>query len=226
VVINEWMAHNTGPNGFVDPADGAFQDWFELFNPNSNAVNLSSFTLTDNLTQPAKWRIPTNTFINARGFLLVWADNQTNQNGISSNGHLHAAFQLNNGGESIGLFAPDGTFQSSVTFGEQLENVSQGLFPDGNTNGVYFMSNSTPRFPNTLAGSPLRVTEIKLNGDNLNLSWDSLPQHRYQVQQKHNLADAVWVSFGSEILATNDTTSVIYTVGTNTHGIFRVWRVE
>jgi hypothetical protein len=225
VVINEWMADNTGPNGFVDPVDGAFQDWFELFNPNSNAVNLSGFTLTDNLTQPAKWRIPTNTLISARGFLLVWADNQTNQNGTSSNGHLHAAFQLNNGGESIGLFAPDGTLQSSVTFGEQMENVSQGMFPDGNTNGLYFMTNSTPRFPNTLAG-PLRVTEIKLNGDNLTLSWVSLPQHRYQVQHKRGLSDSLWNALGTEIQATNETTSVIYSVGTNVHGIFRIWRVE
>ena len=49
VVINEWMADNAGPLGFPDPSDGLFQDWFELFNPNTNAVNLAGFYLTDTL---------------------------------------------------------------------------------------------------------------------------------------------------------------------------------
>jgi hypothetical protein len=31
VFINEWMAGNT--NGITDPADGANDDWFELYNP-------------------------------------------------------------------------------------------------------------------------------------------------------------------------------------------------
>ena len=35
------------------------------------------------------------------------------------------------------LFAPDGTLQSSVVFGPQLQNVSLGLYPEGSTNGGY-----------------------------------------------------------------------------------------
>ena len=71
VVINEWMADNNGPNGFADRADGLFQDWFELFNPNTNAVNLAGFFLTDNLSEPAKWQIPPGTIIASGDFLLV-----------------------------------------------------------------------------------------------------------------------------------------------------------
>src|SRR5262249_34655664 len=83
-------------------------------------------------------------------FLLVWADNQTNQNGI--NADLHANFQLNNGGEDIGLFDPNGQPVSTLSFGAQIQNVSQGRWPDGDTNGVfYFMTNFTPRAPNILA---------------------------------------------------------------------------
>ena len=41
VVINEWMADNQGPGGFPNPVTGSFSDWFELFNPNTNAVNLA-----------------------------------------------------------------------------------------------------------------------------------------------------------------------------------------
>jgi len=150
VIVNEWMADNAGPDGFPDPADGLFQDWFELYNPNTNSVDLSGYTLTDTLSQPKKFTIPTGTSIAPLGFLLVWADNNTNQNGF--NADLHANFQLSAGGEAIGLFAPDGTPQSTLTFGQQFQNVSEGRWPDGNTNGAfYFMTNSTPGTANILS---------------------------------------------------------------------------
>src|SRR6185503_20117525 len=129
VTINEWMADNAGPFGFPDAQDGLYQDWFELYNPNTNAVNLAGFFLTDNLSQPTKWQIPAGTTIPSRGFLLFWADNETAQNATSTNGHLHAGFQLNNGGEAIGLYSPGGIAQHTVVFGRQFENVSQGLYP-------------------------------------------------------------------------------------------------
>src|SRR6185369_11487573 len=56
VTINEWMASATGPGGL-----GSFEDWFELFNPNNDAVDLGGYYLTDDLLQPTKWTIPTNT---------------------------------------------------------------------------------------------------------------------------------------------------------------------
>jgi len=150
-VLNEWMADNAGPDGFPDPADGLFQDWFELYNPNTNVVDLSGYFLTDTLSQPRKFQIPVNTFIQPQGFLLVWADNNPLQNGTGTNGDLHANFQLSSAGEAIGLFAPDGTAQSTVTFGPQIQNVSQGRWPDGNSGGaLYFMTNFTPRTSNIL----------------------------------------------------------------------------
>src|SRR6185369_15661867 len=107
VVINEWMANNAGPGGMADLADGLFQDWLELYNPNPTAVNLGGCYLTDNLTNRTKFLIPTNTTIGGHGFLLVWADEDGSQNS-PTNSDLHANFKLNNGGEELGLFAPDG----------------------------------------------------------------------------------------------------------------------
>jgi hypothetical protein len=92
VLINEWMADNDGPDGFADPLDGQFADWIELFNPNTNHVNIGGFFLTDVLNEPTKWQIPSPTIIEPHGFLLVWADNQTNQNAIDTYGNLHAGF--------------------------------------------------------------------------------------------------------------------------------------
>jgi hypothetical protein len=200
VVINEWMADNTGPYGFPDPADGDFEDWLELFNPNTNALNIGGFFLTDDLTLPMKWQIPIPTIIGPHEFLLVWADNEPEQNG-NTNGQLHAGFQLNRNGEAIGLFNPSGVAQHTVTFGAQYPIVSQGLFPDGSTN-IYYMTNWTPHASNIL-GVPLRITEATASNGQITLTWTALPGTTYRVHYKDTLRDdAEWVVLGAPVLAT------------------------
>jgi hypothetical protein len=39
-------------NGYADPADGLFQDWFELFNPNTNSVSFFDQLFGGNNTRP------------------------------------------------------------------------------------------------------------------------------------------------------------------------------
>jgi hypothetical protein len=225
VVINEWMADNAGPDGYADPADGLFQDWFELFNPNTTAVNLSGFWLTDTPAQPAKWQIPAGTMIGPRDFLLVWADNEPEQNIPGATNGLHADFQLNLGGEAIGLFTPAGVVQHRVVFGPQLRNVSQGLFPDGNTNAVYSLTNWTPRAANTLAGS-LRLAAVASQAGKVTLTWSAVPGRGYQVQFKASLADPAWTPLGEEIVAAGETASATDAVPVNTQRFYRVWRVR
>ena len=194
VVINEWMADNGGPGGFADPADELFQDWFELLNPNPCAVNLGGFYLTDNLATPTKFLIPSNTVIAAHGFLLVWADDTVAQNSPTS-AHLHASFKLNNGGEALGLFAPDGlTAQHTVTFGPQSQNVSQGLFPDGAIGQSFMMTNWTPLSPNSLAAPPHPniVSLLRQPGGAFSFSFATSPGRSYEVQFAEDLSAPVW----------------------------------
>ncbi len=229
VVINEWMADNAAPGGFPDPADGLFQDWFELYNPNTNAFDLSNFWLTDDLSQPAKWRIPTNAVVAPRGFLLVWADGNTGQNGADVNGDLHASFQLSAGGESLGLFAPDGVaLQSSVTFGPQTQNVSEGLFPDGNTNEVVFMMNWTPRTPNapTAPGAPPRLVEAAVAAGVVTLKWEAVPGRLYRVEFKDRLSDPVWTPRGNDVRASATTCLATDQVSAGAHRFYRVQLVN
>jgi hypothetical protein len=224
VVINEWMADNAAPSGHFDPADGLFQDWFELFNPNTNSVNLSGYYLTDTLLVPIKWRIPTNTTIAARGFLIVWADNQTNQNLGLPGTDLHAAFQLGAGGEAIGLYSPDGvTPQSTIVFGPQTQNVSQGLFPDGDTNAVYVMTNFTPHAANTLA-APLRWVQLSYSGNTVTLTWSAVPGRRYRVEFKDDLAAPSWNEIPGVVQASGATASVNDAM--NGHRFYRVIRLD
>ncbi|MFH0879416.1 MAG: lamin tail domain-containing protein [Lentisphaerota bacterium] len=125
IYINEWMADNAST--LVDPADGDYDDWFELYNATTGAVDLAGYTLTDTLSTPAKWVISNNTWIAAGGFLLVWADGEPRQN---TNG-VHASFSLSKGGEAIGLYTSDGVPVDTVTFGAQATDTSEGRWWDG-----------------------------------------------------------------------------------------------
>ena len=223
VVINEWMASNAGPGGFPDPADGLFQDWFELYNPNDTAVDLAGYYLTDTLLQPAQFTIPANTTIEPHGFLLVWADNETVQNGTGLEGDLHANFKLNSGGEGIALFAPNGTPQHVVAFGPQIQNVSQGLFPDGNTNAVYAMTNWTPRAANQLGVPPSpEISGITMGADGtVTFSAPALADRAYNIEYKEHLTDPYWIP-----LATTRAVNGLVTFTDSTDGnVQRFYRV-
>lgn len=142
--INEWMAGNTST--LVDPADGKFDDWFELYNAGGAEVDLTGYTLSNNATNTGKFLIPAGYAVPANGYLLVWADKEPNQNSPSSP-DLHINFHLGKTGDFIGLYAPNGTNVDSVTFGPQYSDISQGRWPDGDS-AIYFMTNPTPRAAN------------------------------------------------------------------------------
>jgi regulation of enolase protein 1 (concanavalin A-like superfamily) len=148
VFINEWMAANN--RTLANPIGQGFDDWFELYNAGTNTVDLAGYRLTSNLTNTTKFTIPPGFTIGPDGFLLVWADNNDEWNS-PTNGVLHVNFKLAKEGDSIGLFAPDGTLVDSVTFGTQTADVSQGRYPDGSLSDWFFMDYPTPGDPNIVA---------------------------------------------------------------------------
>lgn len=123
VRINEWMAENLIT--LTDPADADYEDWFELWNPGEERVDLTGCTLTDDTTTPSQFKIPAGTTLEPHGFLLVWADGERNQNSPESP-DLHANFSLSKNGEMIALYGPDGKVLDAVLFGPQTRDVSQG----------------------------------------------------------------------------------------------------
>ncbi|HWH69943.1 MAG TPA: lamin tail domain-containing protein, partial [Candidatus Sulfotelmatobacter sp.] len=146
VLINEWMADNTG--SLADPADNDFEDWFELYNPGTNAVDLGGFYLSDTLTNKFQFEIP-NTHqyvIPPHGFLLVWADGESKQN-ATNRADLHVNFKLDKAGEAIGLFGADGVLVDYVSFGPQISDVSLGRYPDGSST-IAVLPRATPRASN------------------------------------------------------------------------------
>jgi hypothetical protein len=147
VRINEWMAANT--HTLTNPLNAKFSDWFELYNYGTNPANLAGYFLTDNLTNEFQFEIPAGYTIAPHGFLLVWAD------GKATNGtpDLHVTFKMNKAGESLGLYAADGTPVDFVNYGPQTDDVSEGRYPDGAT-ALFFMPTPTPDAPNEVPNTP------------------------------------------------------------------------
>jgi len=152
VWINEWMAANA--NTLTDPRStntDQSEDWFELYNASNIPADLSGYYLGHTLTKPLQFQIPAGYVIAPHGFLLVWADGQPNLNNPSDPA-LHINFNLKKSGTSFGLFAASGTPVDTVTFGQQISDVSQGRYPDGAAT-ISFLASATPAGPNSPPGN-------------------------------------------------------------------------
>lgn len=132
LVINELMARND--LAYAD-AQGEFDDWIELYNAGTDALDTGGMYLTDDISDPRQWRFPTDapsvTTVPAGGMLLVWADNDLAQPG------LHTGFELDGLGDEIALFDTDGsTLLDHIRFDRQTPDVAFGREPDGAVNWV------------------------------------------------------------------------------------------
>lgn len=114
VVINEVMASNaTSTNGVVSN-----DDWIELYNTSTNAINLEGYSLSDDQDNPFLWQFPLGSVIAAHSYMLVYADDL--------NQGLHTNFKLSKEGEKLWLASKQGTLLDSFEFPCQLTNVSYG----------------------------------------------------------------------------------------------------
>jgi hypothetical protein len=139
LVINELLASNT--SCVYDP-QGESDDWIEIYNASDASIDIGGMYLTDDPARPAMWQIPPGTIIPARGYLLVWADNDTDDAG------LHANFKLDVEGEEVGLFDTDGrTLIDVISFGEQTTDISYGCYPDA-SDDLRFFGYPSPRAQN------------------------------------------------------------------------------
>ncbi len=141
--INEFMASNSST--IEDPDSvGEYPDWIEIYNAGATPVDMGRFYFSDS-GDPFDDRIPGNapdkTTIPPGGYLLFWADSDTDQ------GPTHLKFKLSINGESIGLYYKDGRLIDTHTFGVQLTDVSEGRSPDGGSTWKKFTT-PTPGQPN------------------------------------------------------------------------------
>lgn len=122
VVINELMPLNSTT---VADQDGEYDDWIELYNNSSKTIDLSGYYLSDDKDELTKWVFPSGTEITGKGYLIIWADKDTLQNG------LHANFRLSADGERVLLTNPKYTVVDKVRFDGQTSELTYSRIPNG-----------------------------------------------------------------------------------------------
>ncbi len=84
----------------VSADDPNEDDWVELYNSNSDGIDLSDFYLSDDDQEYTKWDFPRGTFIAGKSYLVVVCD--------GDNEGIHTSFKLSAGSEGIYLTSSDG----------------------------------------------------------------------------------------------------------------------
>lgn len=140
LAINEFGAEN---DFLVADGFGEFDDWIELYNGGADTLLLDGLHLTDDLANPTKHVMTGGLLLPPGEHVLLWADEQVAQ------GPTHLGFRLNDEGEEIGLYRPDGvSVIDTFTFDLQIRDKSMGRYPDG-TPGFVYSWNPTPGSTNS-----------------------------------------------------------------------------
>jgi hypothetical protein len=145
VIINEFLASN---NSCCTDENGDYDDYIEIFNPGDEPADIGGLFITNALGNVNEYyQIPSgndSTIIDPGGFLLLWADEESEQ------GVLHLGIELGSSdGDQIGLYLVDlTTVVDTLTYIEQTADVSFGNYPDGS--GYWLYLNPTPGTSNTL----------------------------------------------------------------------------
>lgn len=103
VFINEASSTNSS----FEDEDGDSPDWFELYNSNTSAIDLTGWSITDDSLEPTKWIFP-EMQLAAGSYLRVWASDKDKAN--------HNTFRtLVNRGDLFRFLVPQSTPSSSWT---------------------------------------------------------------------------------------------------------------
>lgn len=134
LMINEVMASNQTTLADPDGTD-EYDDWIEIYNAGSTPVDMGRFYFSDS-ENPFDDRIPRDapekTTIQPGGYLLFWADSDTEQ------GANHLKFKLSVDGEVLSLYYKDGRLIDTHAFGIQSPDISEGRTTDGGANWIKF----------------------------------------------------------------------------------------
>lgn len=135
--VNEVMARNLHA---VQSPSGTYSDWIELYNPGGSRLDLDGWTITDDLDEPDRHTL-SGVAIEAGGHLLLYADDAPDLGGD------HLGFALDEAGEAVGLYDPDGAAIDGLLFGLQVPDVALARETDGGVPWI-LTGDPTPGAPN------------------------------------------------------------------------------
>lgn len=113
-------------------------DWVELYNTTSEAIDIEGYYLSDNQSKPTKYCISkqgsqASTIIPPHGYLIVWCDKTDPKT------QLHSSFKLGAEGGAVCLTNPEQTWTNTLTYTLQRGTETTGRYPDG-ASEVYLMN--------------------------------------------------------------------------------------
>lgn len=125
IVINEVMVSNTM---HYDEVNLNFCDWIELYNTSGSTVSLRNYSFSDDVNQPAKWRMTySSASIRGNGYYMIYFDKADKNN--------NASFRLEPRGGTIYVFDAGGNQVANVTYPVMNNgNISYGRTTDGGSN--------------------------------------------------------------------------------------------
>lgn len=120
VVISEFSGHD---DHHLFDGEGNGSDWVKLTNVDSQVVDLTGWFLTDDVSEPHKWRIPTIRL--GAGESTIFFASGANRTGLGPFYEHHTNFRIDSTGEFLALIRPDGT--TSDRFDPKLEGLQPPL---------------------------------------------------------------------------------------------------
>ena len=157
VVINEVLANS-----------GTEPDWIELHNRTLGPLDISGWFLSDDGTNPSKYRIPAGTILPAGGYTTFYEDTNFGTNSIDPD--KVTPFALSDIGETVYISSAVNNeltdYQSKEAFGASTEGESLGYYYKPSTDSYNFvaMARPTPSAANSSPRvGPVVISEIMYN---------------------------------------------------------------
>ncbi|MBN4070948.1 CotH kinase family protein [Crocinitomix catalasitica] len=126
ILINEVMINN---DTYYSDLFGDYDDWSELFNPNTYAINLSDCKIVKDLVE---YGLPNGTVIQPNSYLLFWHDAETYQ------GWDHASYKLPNVNDTVFFVSSTGITLDFLEYFGTSNDHSYGRFPNGTGTFIEF----------------------------------------------------------------------------------------
>lgn len=141
-------------------------DWVEFYNPNDTVLDLSGMSVSDDLSEPAKWVFPEGTILNPEEYLVLPCSQELAGQGFKQ----YANFNLGSTGDSVYLLAPEsegGALIDSVVYGIMVADYS--ISRNDITKDDWGLSVPTPKNAN-------KFVELATNPDICINEWMAQPK--------------------------------------------------
>lgn len=165
VIINELMAANVGD--VMSPAIN-FDSWIELYNPSNEDINLAGMYLSDDESNPKRWKIPHGT-VPAKGYLVLWL-------GSDQIDDWQAPFKLDCDGGTICLSDASGNIIASEDYPQAISHTAYARKTDGGDEWEWTATptpgetNATAKFASHRLDAPKVSVDSKLFSGSLDIS--------------------------------------------------------